>query len=125
MVINRVLFIFQKGILSDKGGDTAVVETVVEPLSAPEKASSKQPTFKVEKKAEKVAATTVQQEQVKVEKKAEKAAATTVQQEQATPPPPSKERNRKKRSELATLQQMSEYSLLILHEDYLNVQLLR
>ncbi|XP_021931547.1 ribosome-binding protein 1 [Zootermopsis nevadensis] len=77
-----------KGDLIDKGGDTAFVETVVGPPSAPEKAPSKQST-------------------VKADKKAEKLAATTVQQEQATPPPPSKERNKKKRSELATLQQMS------------------
>lgn len=94
----------QKGDLIDKGGDPASVETFVEPPSAPEKAPSKQSTVKVEKKAEKVAATTVQQEQV-------------------TPPPPSKERNRKKRSELATLQQMSEYRLLIQLEDYSHVQL--
>jgi hypothetical protein len=66
------------------------VEKVVEPLAVPDKGPGKQPIGKVEKKPEKVTAT-------------------VVQQEQATPPPPSKERNKKKRSELATLQQMSEY----------------
>lgn len=89
-IINSVLFIFQKDDLIGKGGDKAVVEKMVEPLTVPDKGPAKQPIVKVEKKPEKVTAT-------------------LVQQEQATPPPPSKERNKKKRSELATLQQMSEY----------------
>jgi len=71
---------------------------VVEPPSAPEKASVKQPSGKGEKKAEKLTAIVVHQEQA------------------TPPPPPPKERNKKKRSELATLQQMSEYKLMFLHE---------
>lgn len=85
-----------------RGVDTAVVNTAVQPPSAPEKVPAKQPTSKGEKKVEKVTAV-------------------AVQQEQTTPPPPSKDRNKKRRNELATLQQMSEYSPLVLHEDNCNV----
>jgi hypothetical protein len=91
-----------------RGMDTAVVNTAVQPPSAPEKVPAKQPTSKGEKKVEKVTAV-------------------AVQQEQTTPPPPSKDRNKKRRNELATLQQMSEYSPLVLHvlhEDYCNVYVL-
>jgi len=70
------------------GGDTAVLDTAVQPPSAPEKVPTKQPTDKGNKKED-------------------KATATAVAQEQPTPFPPSKDRNKKKRSELATLQQMS------------------
>jgi hypothetical protein len=70
------------------GGDTGIVDTAVQPPSAPEKVPIKQPTGKGEKKED-------------------KATATAVAQEQPTPPPPTKDRNKKKRSELATLQQMS------------------
>lgn len=85
-----------------KGGDTAITDTAVQPPSAPEKVPTKQPTGKGDKKVD-------------------KATATVVQQEQTTPPPPSKDRNKKKRSELATLQQMSEYKLLVLHENCCNM----
>ena len=72
-----------------KGEDKGIMDTAVQPPSAPEKVSTKQPTGKGDKKLD-------------------KATATAVLQEQTTPPPPSKDRNKKKRSELATLQQMSE-----------------
>jgi hypothetical protein len=88
-IVNSVLFIFQKDDSVGKGGNKAIVEKVVEPLTVPDKGPAKQPINKAEKKPEKVTAT-------------------VVQQEQATPPPPSKERNKKKKNELATLQQMSE-----------------
>ncbi|PNF18801.1 hypothetical protein B7P43_G01640 [Cryptotermes secundus] len=84
------LLLKQKGNKDDLvgKGDKAIVEKMVEPLTVPDKGPAKQPIAKVEKKPEKVTAT-------------------VIQQEQATPPQPSKERNKKKRSELATLQQMS------------------
>jgi hypothetical protein len=89
-IINNLLFIFQKDDSLGKAGEKTALEKVVEPLTVPDKGPAKQPINKVEKKPEKVTAT-------------------VVQQEQAAPPPPSKERNKKKKSELATLQQMSEY----------------
>jgi hypothetical protein len=69
--------------------ETAIMDTAVQPPSAPEKVPTKHPTGKGDKKLD-------------------KATVTAVPQEQTTPPPPSKDRNKKKRSELATLQQMSE-----------------